>query len=260
MTSSADVRPDVEAVALPAVRGSGVVVAGLTVSLGGRTVLDDVSLRVAPGGLTAVVGPSGCGKSTLLRVLGGLPVAGTEVVGGEVEVPLAEDGRPDVAWMPQGDSLLPWRRTLGNVALGAQVGGASRRDAAAAARVLLGRFGIAEFERSWPHELSGGMRQRAALARTVLAGRRVLLLDEPFGALDPLTRRDMNGWLATHRAQGVLGDGAAVVLVTHDVDEAVALADHVVVLSSRPGRVVARVEVGALGRDAARRVVLASLG
>ena len=88
----------------------------------------------------------------------------------------------------------------------------------------------------------------------------MLLLDEPFGALDPLTRRDMNGWLAVHRAQGVLGEGAAVVLVTHDVDEAVALADHVVVLSSRPGRVVARVEVGALGRDAARRVVLASLG
>ena len=256
MTSSADLRPD-----LGTAEGRGSVeVRGLSVSLGGRAVLADVSFRVARGGLTAVVGPSGCGKSTLLRVLAGLAVAGTVVDGGAVRLPHGDDGRPDAAWMPQGDSLLPWRRTLGNVALGAQVSGASRRDATDAARGLLDRFGLAGFERSWPHELSGGMRQRAALARTVLAGRQVLLLDEPFGALDPITRRDMNGWLAAHREEGVLGDGAAVVLVTHDVDEAVALADHVVVLSPRPGRVVALVDVAALGHDASRRVVLASLG
>ena len=263
MTSSTEAAPAPGPGAAPVAARApgGVRVAGLTVAFGERRVLDDVSLEVAPGACVAVVGPSGCGKSTLLRVLAGLPAPGAWVAPeARVTVPITDAGARDVAWMPQGDSLLPWRRTLANVALGARVAGGSRRDARAQAEALLDRFGLAASARAWPHELSGGMRQRAALARTALARRRVLLLDEPFGALDALTRRDLNAWLDDRRRDGSLGCGVAVVLVTHDVDEAVGLADQVVVLGRAPARVVARVDVGVLGEPAARRVVLAALG
>ncbi|WP_234986567.1 ATP-binding cassette domain-containing protein [Demequina sp. NBRC 110055] len=198
-------------------------------------VLDDVTLEVAAGEFVAVLGPSGCGKSTLLRVLGGL-LGPDAVVRGEVDVPRFADGRGATAWMPQRDGLLPWRRALPNAMVGAVAAGVPRQRAEPRARALFEEFGLAGFERAWPHELSGGMRQRLALLRTCLADRPVLLLDEPFGALDPVTRRRMNAWLA-----GIgLADraGSAVVLVTHDIDEAVALADRVVVMSERPGRVV----------------------
>jgi len=200
-------------------------------------VLDGVDLAVVEGGFVSLVGPSGCGKSTLLRILAGLlpPSSGDARLGGRSVV-----GRPGgAAFMPQRDLLLPWRRALGNATVGAEVSGVDRREAERRAAALFERFGLAGFERAWPVELSGGMRQRLALLRTFLCGRDVLLLDEPFGALDAITRRDMHGWL-----QEVLeADRRTVLLVTHDVEEALVLSDEVVVLSDRPGRVVERMPV-----------------
>jgi ABC-type nitrate/sulfonate/bicarbonate transport system ATPase subunit len=217
---------------------------GLGVRFGDVAALDGVDLAVADGEFVAVVGPSGCGKSTLLRALGGMLPPGA-AVSGELHLPSLPDGGTATAWMPQRDGLLPWRRAWSNALLGARIAKVPRADAEARAAELFDAFGLAGFERAWPHELSGGMRQRLALLRTCLAGRPVLLLDEPFGALDPITRRRMNEWLAGVGLTGSLvGSGSvavgqrAVVLVTHDVDEALTLADRVIVLSARPGRVV----------------------
>ncbi|MFL5843927.1 MAG: ABC transporter ATP-binding protein [Solirubrobacteraceae bacterium] len=198
----------------------------MTRSFGAVVALDDVSLRVEPGEVVAVVGPSGCGKSTLLELVCGLlePDAGT-VAG------------PPAVLMPQRDLLLPWQSALDNAALALRIGGASRDDARAGARPLFERLGLAGFEDARPFELSGGMRQRVAFARTLLSGKPVLCLDEPFGALDALTRSDLQTWLT-----GALADEPrTVLLVTHDIEEAAVLADRVVVLSPRPGRVVAEI-------------------
>lgn len=196
-------------------------------------VLDGVSLAVDAGQFVSIVGPSGCGKSTLLRIVAGVvrPNAGEVFVDGRDVA-----GRPGaVAFQPQRDLLLPWRRTIGNAILGAEVNGVPHAEAVAAALRQLERFGLAGFERSWPAELSGGMRQRLALLRTVLTPRSTMLLDEPFGALDALTRRDLQMWL-----QGVwTTEARSTILVTHDVDEALLLSDIVVVMSARPGRIVA---------------------
>ena len=232
---------------------------GLGVRFGDVVALDGVDLTVADGEFVAVVGPSGCGKSTLLRALGDMLPPGA-AVWGTLALPTLPDGGRATAWMPQRDGLLPWRRAWSNALLGARIARIPRPDAEARAAELFETFGLAGFERAWPHELSGGMRQRLALLRTCLAGRPVLLLDEPFGALDPITRRRMNEWLAGVGLAGLgpAGGGRdggqppavgqrAVVLVTHDVDEALALADRVVVLSARPGRVV--LDAAAATRD-----------
>lgn len=200
-------------------------------------VLDSVTLEVADGEFVAVLGPSGCGKSTLLRVLGGLLSSRAEV-SGEVHVPRDAHGNRVTAWMPQRDGLLPWRRALPNAMVGAIAAGVPREHAQDRARTMFEEFGLAGFENAWPHELSGGMRQRLALLRTCLTDRPVLLLDEPFGALDPVTRRRMNTWLANLGLTTGTVTGRAVLLVTHDVDEAMMVADRIVVLSDRPGRVV----------------------
>jgi len=202
-------------------------------------VLDDVSFEVTDGGFVAIVGPSGCGKSTLLRMLAGLlvPTEGSVRVGGDDVA-----GRPGhVAFHPQRDALLPWKRAIDNATLGAEVAGIGRADAHAQAAELMERFGLVGFEQAWPQQLSGGMRQRVALLRTFLVPKPVLLLDEPFGALDAFTRRDLQQWLAEVWAD----DRRTTILVTHDIDEALLLADTVVVLSGRPGRIVATVDVGA---------------
>ena len=214
-----------------------VAAAGVRLALGGVPVLDGIDLRVAPGEMVALVGPSGSGKSTLLGVLAGLvaPDAGEVLI----------DGRPDEArlgaltLMPQHDALLPWRTRLANGALAPELAGAGRAEAERRARRALVRFGLAGFEDHYPHALSGGMRQRGALARTLLSGARVWLLDEPFGALDALTRADLQGVLAAAWAQ----ERPSALLVTHDLDEALLLADRVLVCGPRPARVVAEIAV-----------------
>lgn len=198
--------------------------------------LDGVNLKVPAGRFVSVVGPSGCGKSTLLRVLAGLlvPTSGEALVHGE-----SAAGRSGlVAYMPQKDLLLPWRRALANASLGAEVAGVPRKEARRRALELFDVFGLSGFEQAWPIQLSGGMRQRLALLRTFLIPSDIMLLDEPFGALDAITRRQMQQWL-----QAVLTTGPrTVLLVTHDVEEALVLSDEVYVMSPRPGRMVAKVE------------------
>jgi NitT/TauT family transport system ATP-binding protein len=196
----------------------------VTRRFGALTALAGIDLSLRADAVTAVVGPSGCGKSTLLELVAGLQ----EPDEGEIV-------RRPAAYMPQRDLLLPWRDALGNAALALECQGVARAEARRRAAPLFERFGLAEFERVRPAELSGGMRQRVAFLRTLLQGRPVLLLDEPFGALDAITRADLREWLAGALAE----DPRTVLLVTHDVEEAVFLADRIVVLSPRPGRVVA---------------------
>jgi ABC-type nitrate/sulfonate/bicarbonate transport system ATPase subunit len=207
---------------------------------GGRPVvaLEDVSFAAYPGEFITIIGPSGSGKSTLFNLITGLtqPDSGEIVI--ECESGLKHRaGR--VGYMPQRDLLLPWRSVLNNVILGPEIDGRSRRDARKKARDLLPLFGLDGFENVYPDTLSGGMRQRAALLRTFLTGRDVLLLDEPFGALDALTRRELQRWLL-----GVWARFRKTILfITHDVEEAVFLADRVLVFSARPGRIVKELHI-----------------
>jgi ABC-type nitrate/sulfonate/bicarbonate transport system ATPase subunit len=190
--------------------------------------LAEVSLQARAGELVAVVGPSGCGKSTLLELICGLrtPDAGT-ITG------------PPAVLMPQRDLLLPWLSAVDNVALPLRIAGLTRARARARARVLFSEVGLEGFQQAHPTELSGGMRQRVAFLRTLLCGKQLLCLDEPFGALDAITRAEMQEWLAGT----LMRERRTVVLVTHDVEEAILLADRVIVLSARPGRVMASLEV-----------------
>jgi ABC-type nitrate/sulfonate/bicarbonate transport system ATPase subunit len=197
-------------------------------------VLAGVSISVAPGEVVALVGPSGCGKSTLLELVAGLhePNAGRVVVGGE---PAAATRH--AALMPQRDCLLPWLDARDNAALALRNRGLSRGEARAQAEPLLARFGLGGFLGSAPRELSGGMRQRVAFARTLLAQKPVIVLDEPFASLDAITRAQMQEWLA----DALAGEARTVVMVSHDVEESLYLADRVLVLSERPARVVVEV-------------------
>jgi ABC-type nitrate/sulfonate/bicarbonate transport system ATPase subunit len=212
--------------------GAAVAVEHVTREFRGRrgpvTALAGVSLHAGAGEIVAVVGPSGCGKSTLLELICRLqrPDSGTVA------------GAPAVL-MPQRDLLLPWLGALDNAALALRSTGMSRKQAREVVRPWLERLGLAEFESSRPAELSGGMRQRISFVRSLLAGKPVLALDEPFAALDAITRAETQGWLA----QALAAEPRTVVLVTHDVEEAVVLGDRVAVMSARPGRIVAEVAV-----------------
>ncbi len=199
--------------------------------------LREVDLAIEEGAFVSIVGPSGCGKSTLFHILAGLVRQSTGTVridGREPETLLGV-----VGYMPQKDLLMPWRTVLDNTTLGLEIGGTPRREARERALRELPRFGLAGFERHWPSQLSGGMRQRAALLRTFLAGREVMLLDEPFGALDALTRQEMQGWLLDLWQS----DRKTILFVTHDVEEAVFLSDRVHVMTGRPGRIALTVDV-----------------
>jgi NitT/TauT family transport system ATP-binding protein len=207
---------------------------GVAHRFGALEVIGGLDVRVEPGEVVGLVGPSGCGKSTLLELIGGLsePATGELAVGGARE----GGGRlARCAYMPQRDLLLPWLTALENAALAPRNRGASRAAARAAAAPLFARFGLAGFEASRPEELSGGMRQRVAFLRTLLAGKPVLLLDEPFASLDAITRAEMQGWLAG----ALVAERRTAVLVSHDVEEALYLCDRVLVLSARPARIVA---------------------
>ena len=200
-------------------------------------VLDGISLSVHDGEFVSVLGPSGAGKSTIFQMLIGNIAADS----GAIRL----DGRPlehrqdRFAFMPQRDALMPWRRILDNTTLGLEVQGMSRRAAREKVLPLFDEFGLAGFEDHYPAQLSGGMRQRAALLRTVVQERDMLLLDEPFGALDALTRAGMQRWLETmwkhHRWTALL--------ITHDVREAVFLSDRIYVLSARPARILRELNV-----------------
>ncbi len=204
-------------------------VRGVTKRFGDLDVLGGVSLRVEAGESLAMLGPSGCGKTTLLRILLGLETADTGVVA----------RAPDrTGYLPQGSLLLPWKRVWDNLDLPMRVQKIDRHDRAARIRTHLDTFGLLGFERAFPHELSGGMKQRAALLRAILAGASTLLLDEPFGALDTVTRHHLQNWLyeISSRLQ------RPVIFVTHDPDEALVLADRIAVLSQRPAIVLGQLE------------------
>ncbi|MBL8589071.1 MAG: ABC transporter ATP-binding protein [Methylobacteriaceae bacterium] len=209
------------------------------------TALEDVSFEVAPGGFMSLLGPSGCGKSTLLRVVADLitPSEGSVSVLGTT--PQEARRARALGFVFQDAALLPWRTALQNVELPLEVGGRrSLPQGAASPRELLKLVGLSGWENSYPHELSGGMRQRVAIARALLGGPRLLLMDEPFGALDEITRDRLNEelrriWMET---------GATILFVTHSVYEAVYLADRVLALAAHPGRVAAMETIG-LPRD-----------
>lgn len=205
------------------------------------TALAGISLTVAPGEFVAVIGPSGSGKSTLLDLISGLvePDAGEIRLGGTALPASARLGRS--AYMHQRDLLLPWRTVVENAAIGLEVLGLAQREAIEKAAARLRDVGLEGFANAYPAQLSGGMRQRVAFLRTILPGLPVLLLDEPFGALDALTRAELQEWLLELWER----ERQAVLLVTHDVDEAILLADRVLVFSPRPGRIAdeARIEL-----------------
>lgn len=212
--------------------GAAVRMRSLEHAYGALQAIEHLDLEVPAHGVVGVVGPSGCGKSTLLEVICGLqePSAGEIEVGGSAGGP---DRLAHCAYMPQRDLLLPWLSAVDNAALALRNSGVGRRAARRQAGALFDRFGLAGFEASRPNALSGGMRQRVAFLRTLVSGKPVLALDEPFASLDAITRAEMQQWLA-----GALkADPRTVVLVTHDVEEALYLSDMVVVLSSRPARV-----------------------
>jgi len=200
-------------------------------------VLSGVSLHVGEREFVTLLGPSGCGKSTLCNIVAGLVRAdeGTVLLDG---VPLGTT-RGRVAYMQQKDLLLPWRTVVDNAILGLEVQGVPRRDARDEALGLLRAFGLEGFARAYPAALSGGMRQRVALVRTLLCRRAMLVLDEPFGALDAMTRSAMQGYLLRLRAEF----DRTVLFITHDVEEAVLLSDRIYVLTARPGRVRAELDV-----------------
>ncbi|OZI42941.1 ABC transporter ATP-binding protein [Bordetella genomosp. 4] len=207
---------------------------GVSKTFGKTRALSDLSVSITPGEFVTVVGPSGCGKSTLFNIVAGLEEPDD---GGRIEFlgkPCkARDLLGKVSFMPQRDLLLPWRTVIDNAILAVEIEGARRADARRAALDMLPEFGLAGFEKQYPHELSGGMRQRVALMRTFMFNRDLMLLDEPFGALDALTRTMMQRWLLDvwqkHRR--------TILFITHDVDEAIFLGDRVLVMTSRPGQV-----------------------
>jgi NitT/TauT family transport system ATP-binding protein len=220
---------------------------GITHVFGTVHALDGVDLEVGEHEFVAVIGRSGCGKSTLLRLVAGLltPTGGRVTVAGDPVV----RPRRDVSVVFQRPALLPWRSVLSNVLLPIEIFGLDRRGHRDRAHELLELVGLGGFEQRLPHELSGGMRQRVSLCRSLIQSPRVMLMDEPFSALDAITRTE----LAEELQRVQLELPRTVVFVTHSIDEAVLLADRIVVLSPRPGRIHRVVDVGlprprALGR------------
>lgn len=204
----------------------------------GQVVAQDISIELQPGTITCLVGRSGCGKTTLLHALAGLlqPRQGKVLLHGSDVT-----GHPGhIGYMLQKDLLIPSKRIVDNVALPLELKGVSRSEARARAQEMLERGGLERVAQSWPHELSGGMRQRVAFLRTALIGSDIMLLDEPFSALDALTRREMRSWLMS----SVKEFGLSVLVITHDVDEAVAMASRIYVMAGSPAQGVVTKIVG----------------
>jgi ABC-type nitrate/sulfonate/bicarbonate transport system ATPase subunit len=231
-------------------RAAAIMGEGIVRAFGGKRVLDGVELEVPAQGRIGIVGRSGAGKSTLLSLVAGLdePDAGVISVGGATE---ASERLEGCALMPQRDCLLPWRTALDNACLALENAGLPRREARRLAAPLFARLGLADAEPLRPAKLSGGMRQRVAFLRTLLADKPVLLLDEPFGALDAITRAELQEWLS-----GALDvEPRTVLLVTHDVEEALLLCERVLVLSG--GRIAAELDVD-VPRAGPRREIVTS--
>ncbi|ANU17166.1 ABC transporter ATP-binding protein [Planococcus maritimus] len=206
----------------------------LTKSFDGAEVLKELSLHIQEDEFVAVLGPSGSGKSTLFHLIGGLyePDEGTIALGGDK----INGQKGSVSYMPQSPSLLPWRSILDNVLLGAELAG--RKDKEAALE-MMDKAGLSGYERAYPHQLSGGMKQRAAFIRSLLSPQPLILLDEPFSALDEFTRSEMQKWLLDIWQS----NKRSILFVTHNIEEALFLADRILVLSEKPARVVAEFQV-----------------
>ena len=202
-----------------------------------KAVVEDINLELQQGGFVSLLGPSGVGKTTLFNVLSGVdpPDAGRVFLGGEDVTGVT--GR--VSYMLQKDLLLEYRTVLDNVILPLVINGMKKKEAREKAGAFFPRFGLGGYERKYPHQLSGGMRQRAALLRTCMKDNKVILLDEPFSALDAITRRRMQDWYRDI----AMSMGLSTVFITHDVDEALLLSDEVCILSGCPARITSRIEV-----------------
>ncbi len=216
-----------------AARAIGVRCQGLSVSYGDCSVFDNLHLEFKPGEWTCLLGPSGCGKSTLLRI-----ISGTKDIqfSGSISFSGKKDACPPVAWMSQKDLLLPWLTVLDNIIIGAKLRNEVTEDVINQATELLDRAGLAGSEKRYPPALSGGMRQRVALLRTLMEKRPVLLMDEPFSALDALTR------LKLQNLSVQLVSGKTVILVTHDPHEALRLGNRIVVLGGTPAGIIADIK------------------
>lgn len=220
-------------------------VEGLTVRAGSRPLVSDFSCELRQGQITCLIGPSGCGKTSVLKWLAGILPPEVEA-GGAIELDGAPVSRPHpaISYQPQSDALFPWLTIAANAALGLEIAGAPRRAARRQAAPLFAPFGLAGCEDLYPDQISGGMRQRAAFLRTMVQDSRFVLLDEPFSALDAVTRLRMQDWLCARLAESPRG----VLMVTHDLHEATHMADRILVMSARPGPLAADIPVN-ISRD-----------
>ncbi|QQA44265.1 ABC transporter ATP-binding protein [Pelagovum pacificum] len=213
---------------------------GLTIRSGDQSVVSDVSFEVAEERLTCLIGPSGCGKTSVVKWLAGV-LAPTLAAEGQATLDGAPVRPPDraIAYQPQQDALLPWLTIAENAALGLSVRGMPRTEARRTIMPLLASFGLDGTEDAFPAALSGGMRQRAAFLRTIVQESRFVLLDEPFSALDAVTRLTMQDWLAARLVERPRG----ILMVTHDLHEATQMADRILVMGARPGRITADIPI-----------------
>ena len=218
---------------------SSVAFRNVHLEIGGRTIVDGITLDVASGEFVCIIGPSGCGKTTLLRLASGLvlPTSGQVSVGGRAVA--GPDRSTAVVFQDYTRALLPWRDAVGNVALAMEGTGIPRHEARAGIADLLDRVGLSGHEDKYPQQLSGGMQQRLQIARCLAQGPSVLLMDEPFGALDAMTRQDLQDEILRLVAER----RTTVVFITHDLEEAIYLGDRVVLLQANPGRIARIVDV-----------------
>ena len=231
----------IEPAVMPAAMPAAMKVRGVSKTYrdGSRTVkaLEGADVDIPDGNFVSIVGPSACGKSTLLNLFCGLDKPDS----GSIEAPVLGNGDllGRIGYMPQQDTLMPWRNVTDNATVGLECLGCGREDARRRAREHMDRFGLSGFELSYPGQLSGGMRQRVAMLRTFLCGRKINLLDEPFGKLDAITRASMQSWLLDYWQD----NRCTIVFVTHDIDEALFLSDVVHLMCPRPGRITLSLEV-----------------